>query len=200
MNQASPVGLDRPVDSRHDHVLGPDSASITLVEYGSYACPYCHAAHAVITRLRDRFGDRMRYVFRHRPITGSEEAQRAAVLVEYANRTTGEFWPLHDALMARGAAITSEELDALAAQNAAVGEADEAAAEEAAARVRADTDSAHRSGASVSPTFFDHAVGPKPIMYWVTFTPKRLAGTMWPSSCRPIATRSPITNTTTPSR
>ncbi len=154
MSHASPVGLDRPVDSRHDHVLGPDSASITLVEYGSYACPYCHAAHAVITRLRDRFGDRMRYVFRHRPITGSEEAQRAAVLVEYANRTTGEFWPLHDALMARGAAITSEELDALAAQNAAVGEADEAAAQEAAACVRADTDSAHRSGASVSPTFF----------------------------------------------
>src|SRR5688572_21793947 len=114
MSHASPVGMDRPVDSRHDHVLGPDSASITLVEYGSYACPYCHAAHEVITRLRDRFGDRMRYVFRHRPITGSNEAQRAAVLAEQVSHTTGEFWPLHDTLMARGAAITPEELDALA--------------------------------------------------------------------------------------
>jgi NhaA family Na+:H+ antiporter len=146
--------MDRPVDSRHDHVLGPDSASITLVEYGSYACPYCHAAHEVITRLRDRFGDRMRYVFRHRPITGSNEAQRAAVLAEQVSRTTGEFWPLHDTLMARGAAITSEELDALAAQSTAVGEAAETVWQEAAARVRADIDSAHRSGASVSPTFF----------------------------------------------
>jgi Na+:H+ antiporter, NhaA family len=31
--------LDRPVAENCDHVLGP-AAQITLVEYGSYACPY----------------------------------------------------------------------------------------------------------------------------------------------------------------
>jgi NhaA family Na+:H+ antiporter len=154
MNQARPVRLDRPVDPGHDYVLGPEAAPMTLVEYGSYACPYCHAAHAVVTRLRDRFGDRMRYVFRYRPITGSDEAQRAAVLVEYVSRKTGEFWPLHDVLMQRGAAIEPAELDALAAEHPVPNAPAEALWQQAAARVRDDIESAQRSGALVSPTFF----------------------------------------------
>jgi NhaA family Na+:H+ antiporter len=87
--------LDRAVDERRDHVLGNGKADITLLEYASYACPYCHAAHEVVADLRDRFGDRMRYVFRHRPIPGSQEAEKAAELVEYAAKTTGQFWTIH---------------------------------------------------------------------------------------------------------
>jgi NhaA family Na+:H+ antiporter len=152
MSTARPVRLDRAVDPSRDHILGPDSAPITLLEYGSYACPYCHAAHAVIKRLRDRFGDRVRYVFRHRPITGSAEAERAAVLVEHAG--PAEFWSLHDALMQRGAAITPGELDALETGQRARGESSPQAWDQATARVREDVGSAQRSGALVSPTFF----------------------------------------------
>ena len=67
---------------------------LTLVEYGSFPCPYCRAAHEVVANLRDRFGERLRYVFRHRPITGNERALRAAELAEYAHETSGEFWPM----------------------------------------------------------------------------------------------------------
>ncbi|ACL66646.1 Na+/H+ antiporter NhaA [Anaeromyxobacter dehalogenans 2CP-1] len=58
-----PVRLDPPVDPARDHVLGEAGAELTLVEYGSSACPHCHAAHAVVADLRDR----LRYVFRQRP-------------------------------------------------------------------------------------------------------------------------------------
>ena len=64
----------------------PPDAGVTLVEYGSYACPYCRAANDRIAEVRDRFGDRMRYVFRHRPLTGSDIARRAAELAERAPR------------------------------------------------------------------------------------------------------------------
>ncbi|HJR17099.1 MAG TPA: thioredoxin domain-containing protein, partial [Gemmatimonadales bacterium] len=70
--------LDRPVDKGYDHILGPLDAEITLVEYGSYDCPHCRAANERIAELRDQFGDRLRYVFRHRPIPGSDIARRAA--------------------------------------------------------------------------------------------------------------------------
>ena len=68
MNAALPTRLDPPVGAQ-DHSLGDAGAQITLVEYGSYNCPSCHKAHDIIANLRDRFGDRLRYVWRHRPIT-----------------------------------------------------------------------------------------------------------------------------------
>ena len=84
--------LDPPIDLARDHTLGSEAADITLVEYGSYACPYCHAAHQVIARLRDRHGNRLRYVFRHRPISGSDEALGGARLAELVSHTSGRFW------------------------------------------------------------------------------------------------------------
>src|SRR5687767_15441233 len=92
--------LDRPVDTGHDHVLGPRDAPITLVEYGSYACPHCRAANERIIELRQKFGDRLRYVFRHRPISNSELARRAAVLAEEAGDEE-RFWDAHVELMTR---------------------------------------------------------------------------------------------------
>jgi NhaA family Na+:H+ antiporter len=100
MNSARPTRLDPPVDPSRDHVLGSPDADMTLLEYGSYACPYCHAAHEVVATLRNRFGERMRYGFRHLPIQNNEAAAQAAVLAESA-AARGQFWPVHDALMRR---------------------------------------------------------------------------------------------------
>ena len=90
-----------------EHALGGEAADLTLVEYGSYNCPYCKAAHDVVGNLRDRFGERLRYVFRHRPITGDDTALRAAELAEYAHQKGDRFWELHDALMQRGPGISA---------------------------------------------------------------------------------------------
>src|SRR6185436_16873140 len=106
--------LDPPVDLDHDHILGPPDAEITLVEYGSYSCPRCHAVHEVIEGLRNRFGERMRYVFRHLPVAGSENAMRASELAEYAAQSTGRFWEVHEALMERGPAFSEDDFERIA--------------------------------------------------------------------------------------
>src|SRR5512147_818308 len=92
--------LARPVDDVLDHILGPQNAPITLVEYGSYACPHCRAANERITEVRNQLGDRLRYVFRHRPLIGSELARPAAELAESAPNPA-LFWDAHVALMTR---------------------------------------------------------------------------------------------------
>src|SRR4051794_34223408 len=97
--------LTPPLDLSRDHILGNPDADMTLVQYGSYACARCHAVHEVVEGLRSRFGDRMRYVFRHAPVQGDESALRAAELAEYAGQTTGKFWEVHEALMERGPAF-----------------------------------------------------------------------------------------------
>jgi NhaA family Na+:H+ antiporter len=141
--------LDRPVDARRDHVLGPENAQITLVEYGSYACPHCRAANERIADVRDELGDRVRYVFRHRPLTGSDIARRAAELIERA-RSPEQFWKAHVALMTRSPELTEDDLVAVARDFDLTGKPD--AAERA--RVEADENSARASGVSFTPTFF----------------------------------------------
>jgi NhaA family Na+:H+ antiporter len=157
MAQALPTNrLSRPVDLAYDHVLGPPDAGITLVEFGSYACPHCRAANDRIAEVRDTLGDRLLYGFRHRPLTGSDIARRAAELVERAE-DPDRFWQAHVALMTRSSTLTEDDLRAVADDLGIArldGDEAEAAATRARHRVDADVASAHASGVSITPTFF----------------------------------------------
>ena len=145
--------LDRPVDPARDHVLGRGDAAVTLVEYGSYACPFCREANSEIAGLRRQMGDRLRYVFRHRPLTGSDIARRAAVLAERAP-DEASFWTVHEILMTRSASLDESDLEAVCVQ---LGIVAHARATEAAARVDEDERSAAASGVTVTPSFFLNA-------------------------------------------
>src|ERR1700691_3388575 len=144
--------LHPPVDKKCDHILAPPDAPITLVEYGSYACPYCRAANERIAEVRDQFGDRMRYVFRHRPLTGVELARRSAELVERAPDPK-RFWDEHVKLMTRSETLTEDDLEAVARDlgvSADCGPPDDPAFIRAKARVDADEASAMASGAIIT--------------------------------------------------
>ncbi|MCV0368537.1 Na+/H+ antiporter NhaA [Filomicrobium sp.] len=148
--------LNRSVDARYDHVLGPPGAPITLVEYGSYACPHCRAANDRIANVRDDLGDRLRYVFRHKPIPDNDLARRAAELVE---RTTDpiRFWDAHMELMSRSKTLTEEDLVVVAEKldlEHQTPEDSERSELRAKKRVDADINSAQASGVLFTPTFF----------------------------------------------
>ncbi len=150
------VRLDRPVDDELDHVLGPKHAPITLVEYGSYACPHCRAANERITEVRGQLGDRLRYVFRHKPLSGSDIARPAAELAESAP-THEQFWDAHVALMTRSDSLSEDDLRAVANTLGLPGldaGTSRAVAERARQRVDLDIDSARASGVRFTPTFF----------------------------------------------
>jgi len=65
-----PVGLKliRPVDPDRDHIRGNPDASLTLVEYGDYECPFCSRATGSIDEVRAHFREDLRYVWRHLPL------------------------------------------------------------------------------------------------------------------------------------
>ncbi len=156
-SQEGAVGrLDRPIDPAIDHVLGEIDAPISLVEYGSYACRHCRAANDRIAEVRSRFGDRLRYVFRHLPLPGNELARRAAELVESAP-DNDSFWDAHVLLMTRSDTLSEVDLLAAEQQIAQAWRARApgvAARPDSVARVEADVTSARRSGVRYTPTFF----------------------------------------------
>lgn len=86
--------LTVPVSAK-DHVQGPESAAVTLLVYGDYQCPYTAALHQTVTRLQGKFGEQIRYVFRHFPLFHKHpQAQLMAEAAEAAS-AQGKFWQMH---------------------------------------------------------------------------------------------------------
>ena len=89
-----------PVDPARDHIRGPADAPLTLVEYADFQCPFCGRATGEIDTLLERFGDDLRYVFRHLPLPDVHpDAELAAEAAEAAG-AQGAFWEMHDRLFA----------------------------------------------------------------------------------------------------
>jgi protein-disulfide isomerase len=102
--------LSLPIDIKRDHIQGPDTAHITLVEYGDYECPYCGQAYPIIKQIQDYFGDNLRFVFRNFPLTQVHpHAQRAAEAAEAAD-TQNKFWNMHDYLYEHQQALDDKHL------------------------------------------------------------------------------------------
>jgi protein-disulfide isomerase len=81
-----------------DHVLGPEHAPVTVVEYGDFECSYCKQATGTIKLMLARFGDRVRFAFRPFPLEEVHpHAMRAAEAGECA-AGQGRFWQMHDLL------------------------------------------------------------------------------------------------------
>lgn len=147
--------LKRSVSPNRDHILGNLKADMTLVEYGSYTCPTCQEAHKVIINLRDRFGDHIRYVFRHKPLN-NEMAHKAAILAEYAGNFYGKFWEVHDDLMKRGPSLSKEDLDDVCEMFnlASFDDISSSIRDLANQHVEEDINDAQKSGVIITPTFF----------------------------------------------
>ena len=146
-----------PVDESRDHIRGPMSAPVTLVEYGDFECPYCGQAETVVRELLAGTGD-LRYVFRHLPLTDvHQHAQLAAEAAEAAGQQ-GEtaFWAMHDMLMEHQGALTKRDLLRYAAELGLDQDRFTADLRDhvGAAHVAEDVDSADVSGVSGTPTFF----------------------------------------------
>src|SRR3954468_12122007 len=82
--------------------------------YGDFQCPYCTAAQSIVRRVRDRLDGRLRFVFRHLPLTEVHpDAQRAAEAAEAA-AAPGAFWEVDDAMYANGGRLSERDLAGLA--------------------------------------------------------------------------------------
>jgi Na+/H+ antiporter NhaA len=143
------------VDPERDHVRGPIDASVTLVEYGDFECPYCGRAEPVVRELLRDFAD-VRYVWRHLPLNDVHPRAQLAAEAAEAAAGQGAFWEMHDLLFDHQDALRPSDLVAYAEQlGLDVDRFTDGLREHVGAvRVAEDVDSADLSGISGTPTFF----------------------------------------------
>ena len=99
-----------------DHILGVESAKVTLLEYGDFECPSCGQAYHAVKILLKHFGNRVRFVFRHFP---QREVHPHAELAAEAAEAAGaqhKFWQLHDLLFENQLHLKEKKLREYAAQ------------------------------------------------------------------------------------
>src|SRR3981081_2526926 len=110
-----PIQLTHPVSGR-DHILGPHSAEVSLVEYGDFECPYCRAAEPIVAGLIEALGDHLSVTFRHFPLSQVHPHARHAAEVAEAAASQGKFWEMHDTLFGRQDALDDVDLLTYAAE------------------------------------------------------------------------------------
>jgi protein-disulfide isomerase len=127
-----------------------------LVEYGDYECPDCAVASVVVDHLKEIFGDRICFVFRHFPVTQIHSHALPAAELAEAAAIVGRFWEVHSILFKHQDALAERDLlryaDWLAMDNDSL--ADALTIHAYKNRVREDFTSGVRSGVNGTPTFF----------------------------------------------
>jgi len=93
-----------------DHAAGPETAPVTLLEYGNFECIDCGRVYPVIKQVQKILGDNLRFAFRHFPTVRTHpHSLRAAEAAEAAGAQQ-KFWQMHDELFTHQTALEDREL------------------------------------------------------------------------------------------
>jgi protein-disulfide isomerase len=139
-----------------DHAQRPESAPVTVVEYGDYECPHCGHAYPIVKQVQKHFGKRLRFVFRNFPLSEIHpHAEGAAEAAEFAG-AQGKFWEMHDLLFENQERLDEALYLALAQELELPAGTLRKALESGTyrTRVRAEFAGGVRSGVNGTPTFF----------------------------------------------
>jgi predicted DsbA family dithiol-disulfide isomerase len=152
------VMLEEPrvnVASAGHPFTGGKDATVTIVEFSDFQCPYCRAAEPALKSVRSKYGDKIKFVYMDFPLGMHPHAMDAAV----AGRCAAEqdkFWQFHDVIFADQTKLDPASLKADAVKvgmdpakfNACFD------AKTSMAGIKADQAEGERIGVSGTPTFF----------------------------------------------
>ncbi len=113
--KAKPVGSD-------EHIRGGKNAKVTLIEYSDLECPFCKTFHPTMLDILKTYGEKVRWVYRHYPLSFHANAQKEAEATECVTELGGNdaFWNYVDKIFERttsnGTGFALEKLGPLAGE------------------------------------------------------------------------------------
>ena len=78
--------------------VGNEKAPVTLMEWGEYESEECAKANEVVKQILEKYGDKVRFQFRHFPLTKIHQRSLKASESAVAAGQTGKFWEMHNLL------------------------------------------------------------------------------------------------------
>lgn len=92
------LNSDPKVVSDTDHVRGDKNSPVTLIEYGDFQCPACGSFYPIIKSLEPKYEGKVKFVFRHFPLTQIHPNAFASSRAAEAASQQGKFFEMHDKL------------------------------------------------------------------------------------------------------
>jgi len=79
------LGLSKWVDpgrirkiTDDDHIRGNRDAKVTIIEFSDFECPACGATYPILKAVMEQYGDKVRMVYQHFPLSQHPRALPAA--------------------------------------------------------------------------------------------------------------------------
>lgn len=141
-----------------NNVLGSANATVTIIEYSDFQCPFCgrffeDTEPLIISQYVD--SGKVKFVYRHYPLPNHQYAQKAAEASECAS-DQGKFWEYHNLIFKNQNSLNKGALKQHASSIGLDREKFDSclASGVMASRVRNDLDAGNAAGVSSTPSFF----------------------------------------------
>jgi protein-disulfide isomerase len=95
--------------------FGPKDAKVVIVEFSDFQCPFCSRAAKTVKQIKEKYGEKVRFVFRQYPLSFHKNANIAAQ-ASLAAHAQGKFWEYHDLMFENQQALEQPKLEEYAAK------------------------------------------------------------------------------------
>lgn len=84
---------------------GNEDAPLTIVEFSDFQCPYCARINPTLEKVKEKYGDQVRFVFRQFPLNNIHPQAQKAAEAALCAFDQDKFWEMHDAMFAGQSAL-----------------------------------------------------------------------------------------------
>lgn len=106
--------------AKGDPTWGSDKASVTIVEFSDFQCPFCSRAAETVTQLKKKYSGKVRIAFKQFPLPMHKDARPAAEASMCVHeQSPDKFWKFHDLAFKGQDKLDAASLDGMAKNSGA---------------------------------------------------------------------------------